>query len=43
MTKEKMSLEEYLKSKDVMVIRDADIRPEWRKGSLREQGYVWRD
>jgi len=36
------SLKKYLKSKDILVICKRDIKAEWRKGEVPEQGYVWR-
>ena len=36
------SLKKYLKSKDILVIRKRDIKAEWCKGDVPEQGYVWR-
>jgi len=36
-------VEEYLTSEDILVIPEAEIHPEERKGSVPEQGYVWRD
>ena len=38
-----VTLEEYLKDEEVLVIYEQDILPEEREGSLREQGYVWMD
>lgn len=38
-----VTLADYTKQKNVKVIRAADIKPEWRKGELHEEGYVWRD
>lgn len=38
-----IALDQYLKSKEVLVIRADDIKPEERKGEVPEQGYVWRD
>lgn len=38
-----MTLEEYLATGDALAIYEKDILPEERKGSLREQGYVWMD
>jgi len=37
------TLDEYLKSKDILVIREAEIRPEEKSGTLPIQGYVWQD
>lgn len=42
LNKEYKTVEEYVKSDGVLVIRAADIKPEERVGSLREEGYVWR-
>jgi hypothetical protein len=36
-------LKEYLKSKDILVIYDKDIKNDERFGELPEQGYVWVD
>ena len=36
-----MPLKEYEKKKDVLIIRKKDIKPEERKGTVPEQGYVW--
>lgn len=36
-------LSDYLKGKDVLVIYEADIKPEERTGEIPEQGYVWVD
>ena len=38
-----MTLEEFEKLKDVLIIRKQQIKPEERKGSVPEQGYVWVD
>jgi hypothetical protein len=38
-----LTLDEYLKDGNVLVIRADDIKPEERVGELREQGYVWVD
>lgn len=38
-----MTLEEYLASGAVLAIREKDIRPEERVGSVPKQGYVWQD
>jgi hypothetical protein len=37
------TLKEYLKHKNVLVIRRKDIKPEERVGTLPQQGYVWMD
>jgi len=39
--KEYMTLEKYEKSKEVLVIRKEEIKPEERKGDLTEEGWVW--
>jgi hypothetical protein len=36
-----MSVEEYEKRKDVLVIRKEEISPEERRGDLPREGYVW--
>jgi hypothetical protein len=36
-------LEEFVRGPEVKVIPDSEIRPEWRKGELRQEGYVWVD
>lgn len=38
-----MSLEEYVKSNTVLVIRNDDIAVEERIGKIPEQGYVWQN
>lgn len=38
-----VSLDEYVKRKDVLVIRASEIKPEEREGEVPEQGYVWHD
>jgi len=38
-----VSLSEYLKKEDTLLIRKEDIKPEEREGSVPEQGYVWQD
>ena len=38
-----MTLEDYLKTDEALVIRADEIKPEEREGSLPEQGYVWID
>lgn len=35
------TLDEYKKSKDVLVIYDKDIKPEERTGDVPSEGYVW--
>lgn len=37
-----VTLDEYLKRDDVLVIRADEIQPEERIGDVPEQGYVWR-
>lgn len=37
------SVEDYMKSKYVLVISASEIKPEERKGEVPEQGYVWKD
>lgn len=37
------TLAEYLRNPEVLVIADADIKPEWRTGGVPEQGYAWQD
>lgn len=41
--KEYQSLAEYKKNKDVLIIPKSKIKPEWRKGEVPSQGYVWID
>ena len=41
--REYTTLEDYLKNPDVLVIREADIKPKERSGEVPTQGYVWRD
>lgn len=41
-TRKKITLAQYKKQKDVLIIRKADIKDEERKGEVPEQGYVWR-
>lgn len=36
------SVEEYSKQPDVLIIYDKDIKPEERRGTVPEEGYVWR-
>jgi hypothetical protein len=38
-----LTVEEYVKSPDVLVISAEDIKPEERVGEIPEQGYVWKD
>jgi hypothetical protein len=38
-----MSMEEYMEEENVLIIRENDILPEERTGTVPEQGYVWRD
>lgn len=40
--KKLISMKDYLKKKDVLFIRDADIKDDERQGILVEEGYVWR-
>lgn len=35
------TVDEYLTDPDVLVIREADIKPEERVGDVPRQGYVW--
>ena len=35
-------LADYIKRPEVKVIPASEIRPEWREGELREEGFVWR-
>lgn len=37
------TLDEYLKSTEVLVIPSSEIKPEERSGELHEEGYVWRE
>jgi len=37
------TVDEYRKLPDVLIIPASEIKDEWRKGELIEQGYVWRD
>lgn len=37
------TLEDYIKRKDILFIREQDIKPEERKGTVPYQGYVWVD
>lgn len=41
--KEYEPLDDYLRGSKVLVIRNQDIKPEWREGELMEQGYIWHD
>jgi len=41
--KDYITLKEYLKKKDILVIYDKDIKAKERVGVLPEQGYVWVD
>lgn len=38
-----ISLKNYAKRKDVLIIYDKDIKPKERKGELKEEGYVWKE
>lgn len=38
-----VSLEFYEEAKNVLIIRDKDIKPEERSGEVPEQGYVWKE
>ncbi len=38
-----VSLEAYIKQPGVKVIAAGDIKPEWREGELRQEGYYWAD
>jgi hypothetical protein len=38
-----LTLSEYLKEKDILVIRENEINPSDRIGTLPRQGYVWVD
>jgi hypothetical protein len=40
---EYQTVEEYKKNEDVLVIYAKDIKPSEREGTLREEGYVWRE
>ena len=40
---ETISLNDYLQENTVLVIRATDIRSDEHIGTLKEQGYVWRD
>jgi len=40
---EYQSLMKYAKSEGVLIISERNIKKEERKGSVPEQGYVWRD
>lgn len=37
------TLEDYLAGEGILVIKSDDILPEWRTGSLPDQGYIWVD
>lgn len=37
------TLAQYIKGKDVLVIRESTIKPSERVGEIPEQGYVWKD
>lgn len=39
--KAKLSVKEYEKESDVLIIRSDEISDDHRTGSLREEGYVW--
>ena len=39
--KELISLDDYLKKDEILVIYDRDIKPSERVGEVPEQGYVW--
>lgn len=41
--KDYITLEEYLKREDVLIIRADDIKPDERTGDIPEQGYIWHD
>lgn len=38
-----VTLEEYVKKDDVLIIHETEIKPEERIGEVRQQGYVWMD
>lgn len=38
-----LTLEQYEKSKDILILRETDISPEERKGKVPQQGFVWID
>jgi hypothetical protein len=38
-----LTVDEYVKREEVLVIRASEIKPEERVGEVPEQGYVWRD
>lgn len=42
-TERYMTLEEYEKQPDVLIVRKELIKPEMCKGEVPEQGYVWKD
>ena len=37
----KVSIDDYVKRPDVLVIRASEIKDDERKGEIPEQGYVW--
>lgn len=39
----KITVDEYVARKNVLVIPDEEIRPEERNGNIPSQGYVWID
>jgi hypothetical protein len=39
--KKYLTLKQYLRSGEVFVIREGEIKPDERRGSVPEQGYVW--
>ena len=38
-----VTLDEYKKSKDVLIVTADEIKPEEREGDVPQQGYVWQD
>lgn len=40
---EYQTLREFEDREDVLIIRADEIKPEWRKGDVPEEGYVWAD
>ncbi len=40
--KKYIPLKDYKKKKDILVITKKIIKAEWRKGELKEEGYVWK-
>lgn len=38
-----ITVEDYVKQEDILVIYAADIKDEERQGSVPQQGYVWMD